>query len=58
MLTIYSAGLALTAPHEDLDRAVRGVTELLSRVVDVDVNDTTPGKTAFYDWAQSLSGSR
>jgi AcrR family transcriptional regulator len=58
MLTIYSAGLALTAPHDDLDRAVSGVTEILSRVVDVEVADTTPGKAAFYDWAMSLSGAR
>jgi AcrR family transcriptional regulator len=58
MLTIYSAGLALTAPHDDLDRAVSGVTEILSRVVDVEVADTTPGKVAFYDWVMSLSGAR
>jgi AcrR family transcriptional regulator len=58
MLTIYSAGLALTAPHDDLDRAVSGVTEILSRVVDAAVADTTPGKAAFYDWAMSLSGAR
>jgi hypothetical protein len=58
MLTIYSAGLALTAPHDDLDRAVSGVTEILSRVVDAEVADTTPGKAAFYDWAMSLSGAR
>jgi AcrR family transcriptional regulator len=58
MLTIYSAGLALTAPHDDLDRAVSGVTEILSRVVDVEVTDTTPGKAVFYDWAMSLSGAR
>jgi hypothetical protein len=58
MLTIYSAGLALTAPHDDLDRAVSGVTEILSRVVDVEVADTTPGKAAFYDWVMSLSGAR
>jgi len=55
MLTIFSAGLALTAPHEDLDRIVRGVTDLLSQVVDENVTDTTPGKTAFFDWALSLT---
>jgi AcrR family transcriptional regulator len=54
MLTIFSAGLALTAPHEDLDRIVRGITDLLAQVVDVEVEDTTPGKTAFYEWAMSL----
>jgi AcrR family transcriptional regulator len=55
MLTIFSAGLALTAPHDDLDRIVRGVTDLLARVVDEDVEDTTPGKAAFIDWALSLA---
>jgi hypothetical protein len=57
MLTIFSAGLALTAPHDDLDRIVRGVTDLLAQVVDEEnVVDTTPGKAAFFDWALSLSG--
>jgi AcrR family transcriptional regulator len=54
MLTIFSAGLALTAPHDDLDRIVRGVTDLLARVVDANVEDTTPGKAAFFEWAVSL----
>lgn len=58
MLTIFSAGLALTAPHEDLDRIVRGVTDLLSQVVDIPVEDTAPGKAAFYEWAMSLSETR
>jgi AcrR family transcriptional regulator len=58
MLTIFSAGLALTAPHEDLDRLVSGVTDLLGQVADVDVDDTSPGKAAFYDWAMSLTGAR
>jgi AcrR family transcriptional regulator len=56
MLTIFSAGLALTAPHDDLDRIVRGVTDLLAQVVDEEnVVDTTPGKAAFFDWAISLT---
>ena len=55
MLTIFSAGLALTAPHEDLDRIVRGVTDLLAQVVDENVDDTAPGKTAFFDWALNLT---
>jgi AcrR family transcriptional regulator len=57
MLTIFSAGLALTAPHDDLDRIVRGVTDLLAQVVDeVGVEDTRPGKVAFFDWAYTLIG--
>ncbi len=59
MLTIFSAGLALTSPHEDLDRIVRGVSDLLVQVVDVvEVEDTTAGKTAFYEWAMSLVQSK
>ena len=58
MLMIFSAGLALTAPHEDLDRIVRGVTDLLGQVVDAEVEDTAPGKAAFYDWAISLADAR
>jgi AcrR family transcriptional regulator len=55
LLTIFSAGLALTAPHDDLDRIVRGVTDLLAQVVDEEgVVDTTPGKTAFFEWAMTL----
>jgi AcrR family transcriptional regulator len=56
MLTIFSAGLALTAPHRDLDRIVRGVTDLLAQVVDEqNIVDTTPGKSAFFDWAINLT---
>ena len=56
MLTIFSAGLALTAPHDDLDRIVRGVMDLIAQVVDEEgIVDTTPGKAAFFDWALSLS---
>jgi AcrR family transcriptional regulator len=55
MLTIFSAGLALTSPHEDIDRIVRGVTDLLAQVVDEPgIVDSTPGKTAFFEWAHSL----
>jgi AcrR family transcriptional regulator len=54
MLTTFSAGLALTAPHADLDRIVRGVSDVLVQLVDTDVADTTPGKAAFYEWAMSL----
>jgi AcrR family transcriptional regulator len=55
MLTIFSAGLALTAPHDDLDRIVRGVTDLLAQVVDeAGIEDTGPGKAAFFDWAHRL----
>lgn len=55
VLSVCSAGLALTAPHDDLDTIIRGISDLLSRGVDANVDDTTPGKRVFYDWATSLT---
>ena len=55
VLSSCSAGLALTAPHDDLDSIIDGLSTLLSRGVDADVDDTTPGKAVFYDWATSLT---
>ncbi len=54
VLSTCSAGLALTAPHDDLDLIIDGLSTLLSRGVDADVVDTSPGKAVFYDWASSL----
>lgn len=55
VLSVCSAGLALTAPHDDLDIIIRGISDLLARGVDAQVDDTTPGKRVFYDWATSLT---
>lgn len=55
VLSVCSAGLALTAPHDDLDTIIRGISDLLARGVDANVDDTTPGKRVFYDWATSLT---
>lgn len=55
VLSVCSAGLALTAPHDDLDTIIRGISDLLARGVDANVEDTTPGKRVFYDWATSLT---
>jgi len=55
VLSVCSAGLALTAPHDDLDMIIRGISDLLARGVDATVDDTTPGKRVFYDWATSLT---
>jgi AcrR family transcriptional regulator len=55
VLSACSAGLALTAPHDDLDIVFDGLSLLISRGVDADVADTTPGKAVFYDWATSLA---
>ena len=55
VLSVCSAGLAITAPHDDLDIIIRGISDLLSRGVDAQVDDTTAGKHVFYDWATSLT---
>lgn len=55
VLSVYSAGLAITAPHDDLDIVIRGISELLARGVDATVDDTMPGKSVFFDWATSLT---
>lgn len=54
VLSICSAGIALTAPHDDLGLIVDGISTLLSRCVDADVDDTSAGKAVFFDWATSL----
>ena len=54
VLSACSAGMALTAPHNDLDLIIDGLSTLISRGVDADVDDTTAGKAVFYDWATSL----
>ncbi len=54
VLSTCSAGLALTAPHDDLDLIIDGLATLISRAVDAEVDDTTPGKAVFYNWATSL----
>ncbi|RZS57548.1 TetR family transcriptional regulator [Microcella putealis] len=58
VISSFTAGLALTAPHDDLDTVVRGLSDLLARGVDEDVDDTEPGKQVFYRWATSLTGPR
>lgn len=55
VISSFTAGLALTAPHDDLDSVVAGLSDLLARGVDVDVTDTEPGKQVFYQWATSLT---
>jgi len=55
VLKACSAGLALTAPHDDLGLIIDGLAMLLSRGVDNDVDDTSPGKAVFYNWATKLT---
>ncbi len=58
VLSACSAGLALTAPHDDLGLIIEGLATLLSRGVDADVEDTRPGKAVFYEWATKLATPR
>ena len=55
ILSACSAGLALTAPHDDLGLIIDGLSTLLSRGVDADVVDTSAGKAVFCDWATKLT---
>ncbi len=55
VLSVCSAGLAITAPHDDLDTIIRGISDLLARGADAQVDDTQPGKLVFYDWATRLT---
>lgn len=55
ILSACSAGLALTAPHDDLGLIIDGLSTLLSRGVDTDVVDTSAGKAVFFDWATKLT---
>jgi len=55
MLSAVSAGAALSAPHSQLDDINDGLFSLLARAVDADVEDTTPGKVAFVEYALNLA---
>ena len=56
LITAVSAGAALTAPHEQLAHLITGLTTVLERSADTDAVDTSPGKTAFIDYATGLAG--
>lgn len=58
VLSACSAGLALTAPHDDLGLVIDGLSTLLARGVDAEVADTSAGKAVFYDWATKLASPR
>lgn len=55
VLTAVSAGAALNAPHAELDLVIEGLAALLAEAVDADVDDTTPGKTTFFEYARTLA---
>lgn len=55
VLSAVSAGAALTAPGSHLDLVNAGLFDLLSCAVDADVDDTSPGKIAFVEYATTLA---
>jgi len=56
VLSAVSAGAALTSPHGTrLDLVNEGLFALLATAVDADVDDTSPGKAAFIQYATSLA---
>jgi hypothetical protein len=56
VVSAVSAGTALTAPHVELDNVIGGLTLMLERTADTDVDDTSAGKAAFIEYAMSLAG--
>lgn len=56
LITAVAAGAALTAPHQQLDPLIDGLTTVLERSADTDAVDTAPGKAAFVNYAAGLAG--
>lgn len=56
-LTVISGGLALTAPHPQLDVIVHSLMEMFGRQYDAEVTDTEVGKRVFSAWASKLDGA-
>ena len=56
VLASVVAGASLTAPHEELDRIINGLTVMLERSVDTDARDTSRGKHAFMRYGAGLTG--
>lgn len=54
VLAAVVAGASLTAPHDELDRIVQGLSLMIERSADTDATDTTPGKRAFMTYAAGL----
>jgi AcrR family transcriptional regulator len=54
LLSSVVAGASLTAPHQELDRIINGLTVMLERSVDTDARDTSRGKHAFMRYASGL----
>jgi len=58
LVDVVGAGVALSAPAQQLDAVVAGLTTVLERSVDADVEDTTPGKVLFAHYASTLAVAR
>lgn len=57
-LSLWSYGLAVRAPHADVEALILGMGDLLTRSVDTDAIDTTPGKRCFAMLAEALIDER
>jgi AcrR family transcriptional regulator len=58
LMSAVSAGAALTAPDSQLDLVADGLFDLLSAAVDMDVTDTTAGKTTYVEYSLGLMSPR
>ncbi|CAN5421829.1 hypothetical protein BH10ACT6_BH10ACT6_04000 [soil metagenome] len=54
LLAAVVAGASLTAPHQELDHIVNGLTVMLERSVDTYARDTSRGKHAFMLYVSGL----
>lgn len=54
-LALWNTGLAASSPRADLAALVNGMGALLHRAVDVDSDDTTPGKQALARFVDGLA---
>lgn len=57
-LSLWSYGLAVRAPHAEVESLILGMAEVLSRSADTDAVDTTPGKRCFAELAEALINER
>ncbi|QEO10494.1 TetR/AcrR family transcriptional regulator [Protaetiibacter larvae] len=55
VISTLGSGISMTAPGQLLDAVSSGLVLMLERGVDAEVEDTTPGKTVFFAFAESLA---
>lgn len=55
VISTLGSGVSMSAPGQRIDAVAAGLVLMLERGVDADVDDTTPGKTVFAEFAESLA---